>query len=56
MWSKIIIDTVRFLLWCVVLGLLTRWVSFESTVLMALGYIIATIESEKINKRETNDK
>lgn len=56
MWSKIIVDFFRILLWCVLLSLLTRWFSFQSTVLTALAYIVATMESEKVNKRGTNDK
>lgn len=52
MWSKIFC----MFWWCVLLSLMTNWFSFESTVLMALGYLIATMESEKINKRKTNGK
>lgn len=56
MWGKILGDFIRILLWCVLLSLLTNWFSFQSTVLTALAYIAATMESEKVNKRGTNDK
>lgn len=55
MWSKLFCDFVRILLWGALLSLLTNWFSFQSVVLTALAYIAATMESEKVNKRGTND-
>lgn len=49
MWSKAIRDMLRLFVWCILFGVLSRWLSFESTVLTGLAIIITDI-------RETNDK
>lgn len=51
MWGKILGDSIRILLWCVLLSALANWLSFESTVLSALAYIAAMIESERVDRR-----
>lgn len=52
MWSKIIrlaaCDTIRLIGWCILLGVLSNWFSFETTVLTGLAIIITDI-------RKTND-
>lgn len=49
MWSKASRDMLRLFGWCILLGVLSNWFSFESTVLTGLAIIITDI-------RKPNDK